>query len=203
MKKLLVLAFILLFTKAYSNDNPGNYISAGFGFPNIPRLVFNNLNFFDSKSDYKNTGTGPLHFKYENRVTSFLGIGVNINYMDYRVSYTEPQLDTFQGVVVMNKVKISAWNLATNVRANFYFTNPENTPKTDVYFGIGLGYRMGKFTTSADIKGTEPKIQLPSLFKLGCEATFGYRHYFNDHIGLYAELGLAKSILQVGLTGRI
>ena len=34
---------------------------------------------------------------------------------------------------------------------------------------------------------------------MGFETTIGARYYFTDNIGLYAETGLAKAVIQAGL----
>lgn len=201
LKRITLLLFLAIVHLSKAQDMQ-HIISVGAGGPSLPRLTFSRINVFDSKPNYSNTGKGPFHLKYEFRPVWYLGIGLNLNYMDYKVSYSEDAIDTIQGKLVTNNIKISSWNLATNVRANIYFTNPENHENTDVYFGIGMGYRFGEFKVESELNQYKPKVELPSLLKLGLEATFGFRYYFNEHLGVYSELGLAKSVIQIGLTGR-
>ncbi len=192
---------IFLFVFSYCHLAIGqmnNTISLGVGVPNIPRYFFNNLK---SNTDFKSVGLGPLHLKYENRISSWFALGYNANYIDYTISYTTTIVNS-NGDKVPNNVKISCVNLANNARLNFHFLNPENNPNWDLYFGFGVGFRVGKFRIVADYEEYAPKIDLPNLSVLGLETTFGTRYFLNDNLGLYAEIGIAKSIVQGGLAYR-
>lgn len=199
-KKLWLIALAIAGTCAAQEQK--HHLSIGIGVPNIPRQTFNRINVFESKSNYSNKGKGPYHIKYEYRPLWYFGLGLNLNYMDYQVSYSEDAIDTIQGKLVMNNIKISAWNLASNIRANVYFTNPENRENLDIYIGIGMGYRFGDFKVESELNQYKPKVELPSLLKLGLEATFGFRYFFNENIGIYSEIGPAKSLVQAGITAR-
>jgi hypothetical protein len=195
--KFKFLAFIIVSQITLSYAQVGqNSVSVGAGFPNLPKFFFNYLN---TEKNFKATGTGPFHLKYENRVKSWLGLGLSINHMTYSVSYTQDVLDTNLGRVYPNKINISNNNTAFNLRANIHFLKKE---KNDFYMGVGVGFRTGKLIIDSEYKAYQPKLDLPSLSRLGLEASLGYRHYFDDNLGVYAELGLAKSIFQFGFTGR-
>ena len=81
--------------------------------------------------------------------------------------------------------------------ANLNFNNSAGS-----LWGMGIGFRTGKLIIDSEYKAYQPKLDLPSLSRLGFEASLGYRHFFDENLGLYAELGLAKSIFQFGFTGR-
>lgn len=176
-----------------------NTVSVGAGFPNLPRLFFNYLS---TEKNYKATGTGPFHLKYENRVNRWLGVGLSVNHMTYSVTYTQDVLDTALGRVYPNKINISSNNTAFNFRSNLHFLDPENQSKHDFYVGMGLGFRVGKLRIESEYPSFQPKLDLPSLSHLGLEATIGYRYFLDDNLGFYSEFGLAKSVLQIGFSGR-
>lgn len=174
-------------------------VSAGAGFPNLPRLLFNT---FTSKDDYQSSGTGPYHLKYEFRVNRWFGAGLSINHMTYSVAYKEKHLDTAIGRIVPNNIRISSNSTSINLRGNLHLIDPENHEKTDLYLGIGLGYRAGKQIVSADYQDNVPSLDLGSLYRLGFETTLGFRYFFDDNLGLYTEIGYAKSLIQFGFSGR-
>jgi len=174
-------------------------VSAGAGFPNLPRLLFNT---FTSKDEYQSNGTGPYHLKYEYRVNRWFGAGLSINHMTYSVAYKEKHLDTAIGRIVPNNIRISSNSTSINLRGNLHFLDPENHEKTDFYLGLGLGYRAGKQIVSADYQDNVPSIDLGSLYRLGFETTLGFRYFFDDNLGLYTEIGYAKSLIQFGFSGR-
>ncbi len=196
--KLKTLGFLFFTQITLSFAQIGqNTVSIGAGFPNLPKFFFTYLN---TEKNYSATGTGPFHLKYENRVKPWLGVGLSINHMTYSISYSQDVLDTNLGRVYPNKINISSNNTAFNARANIHFLNPEK--KNDLYLGLGIGIRTGKLIIDSEFKAYQPKLDLPSLSRLGMEMTLGYRHFFDDNLGIYAELGLAKSIFQFGFAGK-
>ena len=191
------MCFLLICSLGNLNAQIGqNTVSVGAGFPNLPRFFFNYLK---TEKNFQATGTGPFHLKYENRVKPWLGIGLSINHMTYSISYSQDVLDTNLGRIYPNKINISSNNTAFNFRGNLHFLNNDHN---DLYWGLGLGFRVGKINIDSEYPTFQPKLNLPSLSYLGFETSLGYRHFFDDNLGLYAEIGLAKSIVQFGFTGR-
>jgi len=127
---------------------------------------------------------------------------VNINHMSYHVSYTDDILDTVNGVILPNNIDIRSNNTAVNLRGNLHFINPEKNDKLDIYMGIGFGLRFGKFNVSSQYAEFTPSVKLPNLSKIGFETTLGARYFLTDNIGVYAEFGPAKSLIQGGLSVR-
>lgn len=196
--KLLTLFYFVSICFVNAQDLK-HTVSIGAGFPNLPRLLFNTYN---SERDAKSTGTGPYHLKYEYRVSPFIGLGLSINHITYTITYNKDFLDTFSGKLVVNKIKISNNNTAFNFRTNFHFINPEENEHWDVYAGIGIGFRTGKLIIDADYKEGAPSIELPPLNRLGLETTIGFRYMIDENLGFYFEAGAAKSIVQLGFSGR-
>ena len=70
--------------------------------------------------------------------------------------------------------------------------------KLDPYWGIAAGYRIASYTQTS----TDPDYDFESFtspLNVGFETTLGLRYYFTDNIGVYGEIGLAQSVLQLGL----
>lgn len=194
-----VLGLMAISAKAQSDAEFKHTLSFGAGAPNLPVLFFN---IYESKKNFTSEGKGPFHIKYENRINNFLSLGLNINNMSYHVSYTEDVLDTVNGIVLPNNIDIRSNNTAFNVRGNIHFINPEKNDKIDVYLGLGLGLRFGKLKVSSQYESFTPSIKLPNLSRIGFESTIGMRYFLADNIGVYAEFGPAKSLIQGGLSVR-
>jgi len=194
-----LLAFLLLILCSNSlwAQHSKHTISVGIGFPNLPRFYFNQ---FDYKTSFSSTGTGPYHLKYENKIIPRIGLGASINYMAYQVSYNEIIFDTSFGTIANNKTNIKSNNLAINARVNYHLLDPSKHPKTALYIGVGLGYRMGRFTVESDFPSNTLSITLPNLYRLGLEHTIGWRQKIYKESSFYLEIGPAKSIIQAGIT---
>lgn len=199
MKRSLVVFFLILSTQLVQAQEQRHTVSAGVGFPNLPRLFFNYLG---TEKGFSSTGTGPYHLKYEYRAKPWYGIGLSINNMSFTVNYTNNHIDTFSGRLVPNKVKISGNNTSFNIRNNFHLINPENNEKFDLYVGLGIGYRAGKINVESEYEGAAGDIDLPNVFKFGFEISVGLRYFLDENIGFYTELGAAKSVIQGGMSLR-
>ena len=176
-------------------------VSLGIGSPNLVRYT-TFFNVYKGQPGYETKSLGPFHLKLEYRLKWWLGLGINVNYMSYGLSYIDRAFDPNVGAVD-NKVRIRNTNTAVNLRSNFYFFNPEKrTTKSELYLGAGLGYKFGKFKVTSEYEEYTPKVTFNDLYKFGFEATCGYRYNFSKHLAVYSEIGVAKSIFQLGLTGR-
>lgn len=195
-----VMLCILVFRLATGYaEQPGFMTGVGAGFPNLPRFFFNYLN---NEQGFRSEGTGPFHLKSEYRINRWLGAGLHINHMSSSVRFTNKYFDTTAGEILDNEVKVKYRNTSFNARLNLHFLDPETHENTQFYAGLGIGYRIDKLTTEATYQGGAPVIKLPPLRLLGLEFTLGYRKYISNHIGLYAEIGPAKSLIQAGLVVR-
>lgn len=177
-----------------------SYISLGYGFGTFLGVgsaswLFGNNSFYQDNSN--GSLTGPFYMKYEYGVTEDFGIGINLAYLEYKFSDSN-----YYGYYYFtsNQVQFTRTYTYTSfsglLRANWHFGNSD---KVDPYFGFGLGYRTGTWKyTSNDPLGTKGTsiVSLP----FGFETTFGIRIRFSEHVGAYAEAGLAKSAVQLGCT---
>ncbi len=176
-------------------------VSAGFGVPNLSRYS-KLVGLPSDPKSFQRSGKGPFYLKAEYKPEWWFGIGLNINHMSYKVTYIDDNYTNSNGMKVPNKVTVNNVNTAFNMRANLHVFNPKHYgTKADVYWGIGIGYKVGKLKVSSEYSEATPTITLPNLLKIGFETTFGMKYYFTDHIGAFGEIGLAKSIFQFGVTG--
>ena len=129
--------------------------------------------------------------------------GINVNYMDYSLSYLGVAFDPNIGSVP-NEITIKSKNMAINLRSNFYFIDPKKRKtKSEAYVGFGIGYKLGgQPKVSSQYPEYTPSIQFAEIYNFGFEVTVGYRYNFSKHWAFYTELGIAKSILQIGVTAK-
>jgi hypothetical protein len=179
-------------TEAINSFEKGKVlVSLGYGFPNLGKTI---AKLYNSATGYKAGGFGPAHFKVEYGVYKNLGIGLSVNASNYFFTYKEDGYNAVDSVVTYN-YKYNYTAIAFNFRLNYHFITNE---KIDFYGGIGAGYgfRQAKWSTD-NPSGTNNT--LPNLIPVGLEGTLGLRYYFTPNIGIYTELGLAKSLIQGGL----
>jgi hypothetical protein len=195
MNKTLLLFFLSL---AFVSQSQNHVISFGVGVPNLYKAAFL---IADNGSEIKYKGLGPIHLKYENRIHDRIGIGLSINHVRYQFDFKDQYLDTNQGRILVNDIRIKGQNTAFNAKLNFHYLKQEGN--VDLYSGFGLGLKFGKPKVTATYEDSKPKITFPNLSIIGAEFTLiGIRTYFTENIGAYVELGIAKSIVQAGLSIR-
>ncbi len=169
-----------------------NSISVGYGGVTLLGSISKN---FDSYTDVNYSGMGPIYFKYEHAMTDNLGLGVNVAYAQNEWSYKYSDTDANNNSVTYTETT-SRSTYSILARLNYHIGSDD---KFDPYLGIGLGYRDATWkydTTNPD--GTT-NVDISGLMPFGMELTLGMRYFFTENIGLYAEFGAAKSVLQGGL----
>lgn len=164
-----------------------NSISFGYGTGTFLGALSRN---FDINDNVSYSSLGPVYFKFEHAMDDHIGLGLNVAYAtnewtyDYRYDTT-----TYKGRTHRNTYSILA-------RFNYHIGADE---KFDPYVGFGLGYRDAKWTVE-DQGPQDSGVELKSLLPFGMDMTFGFRYFFTPNIGLYAEVGAAKSVVQGGLS---
>ena len=201
MKKLtylLATAGIFLFgtaelksQKAFEDGK--NYISAGYGVGNF---TLNILQLADGK-EIDSKAFGPFYLKYENALSDNFGFGVNLAYVGANITSTNPKTLTNTGVPLVEKVDWKSYSVLA--RMNWHWGMEE---KIDPYIGIGFGYRDGSWKYSDNDPNQDFDPGIKSIFNFGFESTIGLRVMPLPNLGMYAEVGLAKSWFQFGLTGK-
>ena|ERR1051326_1587758 len=168
-------------------------VSAGYGFPNLWKSVVN-LFIGSNATNITATGMGPLHFRAEYGISNGVGLAASINYMSFGAKWTT---NDSAGVGIYQN-KLSSSSLSVLARLNFHFSV---TDQLDPYFGIGAGYknRTWKYTTTDPAYANK---SAPGFSPFGFEMTIGMRYYITDAIGIYTEIGIAKSVIQAGLAAK-
>ena len=201
-----ILIFILFpvlipFTVKSQAVKKGNsIISLCYGFPNLNANIYNVL---ESHDDFLIKSVGPFHLKYEYMITNKIGLGVNINFVLFNGTWKEihDSLDASNHLVdyIIN-YKVSTWNYNALLRLNYHFYTDN---RIDVYVGIAAGYRKDKTTLTST--PDDPKFTfVPAIFvPFGFELSMGSRYMFTDKLGGYAEFGIGKSILQIGVCRKL
>ncbi len=200
MKCILWLFFFLGISNIRAeNDEPLKWnVSIGIGAPNPVRYI-SFIGIDKVANNYKAVGSVPFHLKGEYKVKWWMGLGLNINHISYKSTFTHKFINT-NGDKVDNQITVTNNSTAFNLHANFHFLNPKNYTKSDFYWGLGMGYKAGKFKVSTQYEEDRYSVTLPSIIKFGFETTFGYRYFFTENLAAYTELGLAKSFVQIGIT---
>jgi outer membrane protein W len=199
MKKntLFALFFVAFFltsttTKAQIFEEGKSFISAGYGFVGFGASIYKSI--LDG-TDVKIANIGPLYFKYEYAVSENIGIGLVVANIQNNFSADYTVTENGQTRVYTESLKRS--NTSIMARLNWHFGESD---KFDPYFGFGLGYRTGGWRYSNTNPNDNTKVDLPTAFPFGFETTVGARYFFSPNIGLYTEFGLAKSVVQFGVT---
>jgi outer membrane protein W len=172
-------------------------VSLGYGLGTLMGAIGNTFNVFD---DVNYSQFGPLYFKYEYAISDNIGLGVNFAYATNTWSYFYNEPIDMDGNVIDRRHTETVDRVTYSVLARMNF-HMGDSPTFDPYIGLGLGYRDAIWTTSTT-GGRGSGVNLKGLVPLGFELTIGARYFFTQNIGLFAEVGAAKSVLQGGLAFR-
>lgn len=194
-----ILAIAAFATPSTSNaqafQEGSNQIAVGYGFVTVLGSISDS---FDDYTDTQYKGTGPLYAKFEHALSDKVGMGLSFAYAGNEWSYKYDDVDV-NGNAVQYTETSKRTTYSILARMNFHFGNSD---KFDPYAGFGLGYRSANWTyDSTDPNGTSG-VELKTLMPLGMEITIGSRYYFTENIGVYAEVGAAKSVMQAGLVAK-
>jgi len=172
--------------RAQAFTEGSNNVSIGYGGVTFLGAISRN---FDSYADVNYSGLGPIYFKYERGVSENIGLGISFAYATNEWVYKYESFDeTYTETTSRSTYSILA-------RFNYHIGDSD---KFDPYIGFGVGYRDAKWTSKSS-GSTSSGVELKSLMPFGMEITMGARYFFTDNIGLYAEVGAAKSVVQGGL----
>jgi hypothetical protein len=166
-------------------------ISVGYGDPAM--IYINNWinNGYKINSDQKVAPQiNPIYAKLEYRVLRHMGIGVDVSYDDYEARQAVPASTNYT-------TAYKGYTFVMDVRLNRHIHLLNK--KLDLYCGVGLGYQIQSINNIIIAEGI-PKAGSNSV---AIELTIGARYYFTKRIGIYAEGGIARSIIQGGLAIRL
>jgi hypothetical protein len=152
-----------------------NWIHNDYKFKNFPKVT---------------SQINPVYAKVEYRILRHIGIGVDLSYDDYEARKA-PASNTNYAIAYKGS------NFVADIRLNRHIHLINK--RLDLYFGVGLGYQVQSIENIINTRSL-PK---PGSNNLAFELTVGARFYLTKRIGLYAEGGLARSIIQGGLVIRL
>ncbi len=171
---------------------PGNMaISAGYGFPSLTKTVFNVV-----EGQNVSTGfVGPVYGKFEYMINETVGFGMNFAYSYGKASYLTSGTEADS---IFYNTSFTYKSYSALARFNFHFGNSTNF---DPYAGIGLGYRNANYSYTSGDPNYNPT-DLNGFNHFGLDFTIGARMFFTENFGVYGEVGIAKSPMQVGFVAR-
>ena len=198
---LFVLGIVLIRAQGnekteYTYEKYKHNFSAGYGVGVIEPVFTNTFSTYSSSTTLKKSYLGPLYFKYEYRIHDLLGVGFNLAYLQGSLEETDTMTITPSGEYFKRKTNISS--LSVLMRLNIHLLRFEDN--VDLYMGLGFGAKdknCDETTNNTAVVGgceyTPP---------IGMDLTLGFRMFLTENIGLYSEVGMAKSAMQIGITGR-
>lgn len=210
--KLFLCLFILNFpTNLFSKNDPKNktdtlqfansgwkrnahIISLGFGIPNSINDKLNPSIATNSNISSINRSL-IANLKFEFFILKHFGMGATVNYGKVNYDYSQDVSQSYYRTVV-EKITVKTEIVSLNLRFTYHFLYNK---VIDVYLGGGTGIRLVKTNANSN--------SIPDLYKSGAfrehELAFGVRYFVNGIIGMYAELGFGRSLLQVGVNCNI
>ncbi len=185
---ILFLSFVKTSAIAQSFQVRDFLISFSHGYPYLPASY--DIDYEEAIWNFKTT-TGPFFAKVEYGVNQHWGIGGNFAYQQNETTWETPEGDFFK----------QEQSGSFNLRFNYHF---QSATALDPYLGFGMGLRFikaYKFYTynSGDIYESS---NTSNYSPFGFEATLGLR-YSIKRVGIFLEMGIAKSPVQLGLTFRL
>lgn len=200
----IFLSFLSSFCFAQQLPKPiRNTFKLGTGFENVDFALrdYRPGNFFSSRDDdyYKNVKSRHLFLKYEYNLNKHVLVGANFalaqgsmdNYL-----YEWVQLNDSIGTYVSTKqYEFRFTNVSLNGRINFS-TGGE---KFAGYAGLGAGIRRSFHTYDYPGISRYDYRTDKDGFPVGFEITMGIQAALVENLGLYSEIGLAKSYFQFGV----
>lgn len=209
MKKFIIPLIILIFSinhvtgkapaskpmdSTHTFKNGKVFITGGYGVGAFSGAV---TSIISAVPGYSVNTLGPIYGKCEFAVSDNVGLGFQVAYLKNNIMY---QLqEPFNGKFI--DARIDHITMSYLVRFNYHFSVKH--PRFDPYFGLATGYRTAKYNISYSDPTYTGRTSFKGIIPIGFELTTGCRFMFTKSVGAYVELGLAKSVLQGGLTIRI
>lgn len=201
---------------SWDNDVPGFtkgkvYVSMGYGLINGNFIVANAI----KKSVAKNWDNVGLQrrptwmAKAEYALTPHWGLGAHFAIGGLGVNAS---IDSFisPGVRISGDLRYTTWSLLTRVNYHIFAEN-----NFDLYVGAGIGFRANNLRVTSNDNLTDRwdfpvdlgfvEKRIPNTLSvpiIGADFTVGMRYHILPPVAVYAEFGVAKSIIQTGATIR-
>ena len=164
-------------------------LSVGYGTRSYLSVVFKFIT--DVSGDYvRLTSFNPTYLKAEYRVADHFAVGIASAYNNDKFRFNEDG----------REIEAKLAQTSFLIRTNFPLTKPESP--FIPYFGLSVGALF--FNYEARYTDNNQNYDFGGLGPVGVtgEATFGMKYFFTPNIGAYTELGVTRSLFQVGLSAR-
>lgn len=194
---LLLAAAPFFGAKSQAFQIEDNFVNVGYGFGNITQTLIKTAVNESNDVNASATSLGPIFLKFEHALADNIGIGLNVAYASANAIYRyDNQTITDGSALLVEELNWSSTSFL--LRFNYHFGQND---KIDPYLGLGAGYRTGNWdATNNDPQRDETSLEILSPVNFGLDMTFGSRFLFTENFGAYVEVGLAKAVIQGGLT---
>jgi hypothetical protein len=206
MKKIFTLiAAIALFSGVQAQDSRAvpkgkNSVNLYYGY-NAFTSVYKSIA-TDAGVNVKFKSLGPVGIVYEHMMTDVVGLGVEAGYGSTTMSY-DYDVETYLGNGnYQTNVYTASAKFATiraMLRTNFHLVKDENF---DCYILISAGYRNTSFSWSTNEPGATYSGTFKFPFNFGLKPGLGLRYFFNNAIGIHAEIAAGTPLACGGLSFR-
>lgn len=195
---VVALAFVSNLLEAQTIPKGSITVSAGYGAV-VPFAALINLgeeavkDAVSEAGNFSTTRTGPIYFRAEYAVSNNFTAGIGVNFSQYNTSFDIAEntiTNKYAGTLKLNSPSIMLRGMY-----HFPFANDRAT------FGIGggIGYRRFSFDYQDNAPATPNTPALGFGIPFTVEANLGVRYFVTQNVGLYAEAGLTRSLLQGGI----
>lgn len=199
IKVILVISIIInsKLIVAQSFEEGQSMFTIGYGLVGYRAAFFDALispvNNNSNEPKIKKSQLGPVYLKYEYMSNENVSIG--INFAAVNLKYSRDYTTSING---RDSFMSESWDFMSYSilgRINYHYSPDE---KVDFYSGIGFGYR---FARNAYIENgvKDPSASASdNMFPVGFDLTQGVRIMLTNELAIYGEIGLAKSMFQLG-----
>lgn len=175
----------------------------GYGAGNFSQDYLRNNVTAANETNSRFNAVGPLFGKYEFAIENKIGFGINFAYMKNTLEYTDENSMNQEYDAIL-----SCETMSFLARFNYHIGHNE---RVDPYVGLGLGVRtLSWFYDDNDPSGNTAQnekdvdyLGFSGHFPIGLDLTFGVRFYPTSVVGMYVETGIAKGVIQGGLSFKI
>lgn len=192
----IVIIVVCMFStkvKSQTLEQGNSVVDAYYGYGILTKATVLAIT---NNSTVKVSSKGPIGMKYEYLVHNNISVGVDGNYSQNQISWT----DTDSVILsTSNTYDVTRTIVRFMPRISGHFYPGDNI---DLIVGVSLGYRYVKYK----IETTDPlftKASLPGTNPVAFRMSVGGRYFINKFVGLNVEFGLGGgSIICGGISFR-
>lgn len=202
----LLLGLTLLITsllKAQDGENKStnfakkgdHFINLNYGF-SITNAIIRGVASI-SAFDVKFRALGPIGLNYEYIVEDGIGLGLDMSYASFDLSFKDIYEDPTNGIQQEYGLNFKYVTYRFFGRVSFHLTDDT---KNDFYPFVSAGYKRNEIIFTTSIPEAGVGFKFPKFSSFGFKPGIGYRYFFNDGFGINAELALGSPFASAGLS---